>query len=165
MVRLFAFEIGQFEVAPVMQSWSFGFGTCRRRRQSDRCCVFCDLLGGADNPLRLAPGCKSMIGIDPNYIGFTGLAEVPLDIADPKDAIGRNPSERHASRKGALDHLGRKLKFGRKADVARHVCGLQASRIVGPALRQIERAIDEGMAMMRHVGSKNTDLAVRDFAR
>src|SRR5437762_10903393 len=92
-----------------------------------------------------------MIGIDAEYIAFTGLAEVPLDIADPIDAIARNPAERHASCKSALDHLGCKLRLGRKADVARHVCGLQASRIVGPALRQIERPIDEGMAVTRHV--------------
>ena len=106
-----------------------------------------------------------MIGVDAEHIAFAGLAQVALDIADAIDAIGRNPAERHASRKGALDHLGRKLRLGRKADVARHVCGLQASRIVGPALRQIQRAIDEGMAMTRHIGSKNTDLAVRNFAR
>src|SRR5260370_22314238 len=106
-----------------------------------------------------------MIGIDAEYIAFTGLAEVPLDIADPIDAIGRNPAERHASCKSALDHLGRKLRLGRKADVVRHICGLQASRIVGPALRQIERPIDESMAVTRHVGSKNTDLTVRNFAR
>src|SRR5215475_11184464 len=105
-----------------------------------------------------------MIGIDAEYIAFTGLAEVPLDIADPIDAIGRNPAERHASRKGALDHLDRKLRLGRKADVARHICSLQASQIVRPALRQIERPIDEGMAVTRHVGSKNTDLTVRNFA-
>src|SRR5271169_4037764 len=30
MVRLLAFEIGQFEVAPVVQSWSFGSGTGRQ---------------------------------------------------------------------------------------------------------------------------------------
>src|SRR5947208_12054773 len=106
-----------------------------------------------------------MIGIDAEYIAFTGLAEVPLDIADPIDAIARNPTERHASRKGALDHLDRKLRLGQKADVVRHICGLQASRIVGPALRQIERPIDESMAVTRHVGSKNTDLTVRNFAR
>src|SRR6266576_479707 len=105
-----------------------------------------------------------MIGIDAEYIAFTGLAEVPLDIADPIDAIARNPTERHASRKGALDHLDRKLRLGQKADVVRHICGLQASRIVGPALRQIERPIDESMAVTRHVGSKNTDLTVRNFA-
>ena len=92
-----------------------------------------------------------MIGIDAEYIAFTGLAEVPLDIADPIDAIARNPTERHASRKGALDHLDRKLRLGRKADVVRHICGLQASRIVGPALRQIERPIDEGMAVSQEI--------------
>src|SRR5438067_8020214 len=106
-----------------------------------------------------------MIGIDAEYIAFTGLAEVPLDIADPIDAIARNPTERHTSRKGALDHLDRKLRLGQKADVVRHICGLPASRIVGPALRQIERPIDESMAVTRHVGSKNTDLTVRNFAR
>src|SRR6476646_7475135 len=83
-----------------------------------------------------------MIGIDAEYIAFTGLAEVPLDIADPIDAIARNPTERHASRKGALDHLDRKLRLGRKADVVRHICGLQANRIVGPALRQIFSEIE-----------------------
>src|SRR6187401_70744 len=106
-----------------------------------------------------------MIGIDAEDIAFTGLAQVPLDIADPIDAIARNPAERHASCKSALDHLGCKLGLGRKADVARHVCGFQASRIGGPALRQIKRPIDEGMAVTRHVGGKNTDLTVRNFAR
>jgi hypothetical protein len=30
MVGVFTFEIGQFEVAPVMQSWSFGSGAGRQ---------------------------------------------------------------------------------------------------------------------------------------
>ncbi len=77
-----------------------------------------------------------MIGIDAEYIAFTRLPQVPLEIADPVDAIG--PAERHASCKSALDHLGCKLRLGRKADVARHVCGLQASRIVGPPRGEIE---------------------------
>src|SRR6478736_6468507 len=108
-----------------------------------------------------------MIGIDAEYIAFTGLAEVPLDIADPIDAIARNPTERHASRKGALDHLDRKLRLGRKADVVRHICGLQANRIVGPALRQIERPIDESMAVTRHVGNfaRRTSILPRYSAR
>src|SRR5271169_2294600 len=59
-----------------------------------------------------------MIGIDAEYIAFTGLAEVPLDIADPIDAIGRNPAERHASCKSALDHLGRELRLGRRTFMA-----------------------------------------------
>src|SRR6202030_4322296 len=106
-----------------------------------------------------------MIGIDAEYIAFTGLAEGPLDITDPIDAIARTPTERHASRKGALDHLDRKLRLGRKADVVRHICGLQANRIVGPALLLIKRPIDEGMDETRPVCSKHTDLTVRNFAR
>ena len=83
MVGVFTLEIGQFEVAPVMQSWSFGSGTGRQTPPVRSLLRLGDLLGGADNPLRFAPGCKPMIGIDAEYIAFTGLAEVPLDIADP----------------------------------------------------------------------------------
>jgi len=74
MVGLFAFEIGQFEVAPVVQSRSFGSGTGRQTPPVRSSLRLCDLLGGADNPLRLAPGCKPMIGVDAEYIAFTGLA-------------------------------------------------------------------------------------------
>ena len=45
------------------------------------------------------------------------------------------------------------------------MCRLQASRIVRPVLRQIERPIDEGMAVTRHIGSKHADLAIGDLAR
>ena len=40
---------------------------------------------------------------------------------------------------------------------------LQPNGIVAPALRQIERVIDEGMATTRHIGRKHADLAVRDL--
>ena len=65
---------------------------------------------------------------------------------------------------GALDHSRRKLRLGREGNVAGHVCGFQTSRIIGPALRQIKRPIDEGMAMARHVGGEHTDLAIGDLA-
>ena len=52
MVGLFAFEIGQFEVAPVVQSRSFGSGTGRQTPPVRSSLRLCDLLGGADNPLR-----------------------------------------------------------------------------------------------------------------
>jgi hypothetical protein len=55
MVGLFAFEIGQFEVAPVVQSWSFSSGTGRQTPPVRSSLRLGDLLGGADNPLRLAP--------------------------------------------------------------------------------------------------------------
>ena len=40
----------------------------------------------------------------------------------------------------------------------------QAPRIVRPALRQIERAVHEGMAVPRHIGREHADLTVRDLS-
>ena len=82
-----------------------------------------------------------MIGVDAEYIAFAGMAQVPLDVADAVDAIGRNPAERYAGRGRALYHLGRKPRLGRKADVIRHVRRFQASRIVRPVFWQIECAL------------------------
>src|ERR1019366_5127997 len=55
--------------------------------------------------------------------------------------------------------------FGCKAGIGGHVCGFQATWIVGPFLRKIQRAIDERMTVARHVGSEDADLAVRDLTR
>jgi hypothetical protein len=41
----------------------------------------------------------------------------------------------------------------------------QAGRIAGPGLRQVEGAVDEGMAVPRDVGREDPDLAVGDLAR
>ncbi len=58
----------------------------------------------------------------------------------------------------------RKLWFGGKAGIGGHVCGFEASWIVSPFLRKIQRTIDERMTMTRNVGSEDADLAVRDPA-
>ena len=55
MVGVFTLEIGQFEVAPVMQSWSFGSGAGRQTPPVRSSLRLGDLPGGAGNPLRLAP--------------------------------------------------------------------------------------------------------------
>jgi hypothetical protein len=101
-----------------------------------------------------------MIGIDAKHISFAGSAQVPLNLANAVHRIGRNPAERHARCVRARDHPGRQLRLGREANIARHRGSLQTRRIVGPSLRQIERPIDEGMAVARYVGSEHTDLAV-----
>src|SRR5664280_1729894 len=54
--------------------------------------------------------------------------------------------------------------FGCKAGIGGHVGGFQATWIVGPFLRKIQRAIDERMTVARNVGSEDADLAVRDLA-
>jgi hypothetical protein len=45
------------------------------------------------------------------------------------------------------------------------MAGRQAGRIVGPGLGQVERPIDEGVAVARYVGREDADLAVGDLAR
>ena len=40
-----------------------------------------------------------------------------------------------------------------------------AGRVVGPGVGQIERTVDEGMAVTRHVAGEHPDLAVRNLAR
>src|SRR6267378_1896654 len=87
-----------------------------------------------------------------------------FDISDTVDRIGSNPLEWHSRGYGACDHCRRKLWFGRKACVGRHVCGFQTIGIVGPFLRKIQRAIDERMAMTRNVGSEDADLAICNLA-
>src|SRR5476651_1261152 len=105
-----------------------------------------------------------MSAADPEYIAFACSTQLLLDIADTVDGITGNPSEWYRRGYRACDHPRRKLWFGRKADIGRHVCGFQATWIVGPFLREIERAIDECMTVARNVGSEDSDLAVRDLA-
>src|SRR5882762_8493128 len=105
-----------------------------------------------------------MSAADPEHIAFACLAQLLFDISDTVDRIGSNPLEWHSRGYGACDHCRRKLWFGRKACVGRHVCGFQTIGIVGPFLRKIQRAIDERMAMTRNVGSEDADLAICNLA-
>src|ERR1700682_1518041 len=61
-------------------------------------------------------------------------------------------------------HSRRKLWFGRKAGIGGHVCGFQTIWIVGPFLREIQRAIDGRMTGGRHVRGGAAEPAVRDIA-
>jgi hypothetical protein len=60
------------------------------------------------------------------------------------------------------NHPGRKLRLRGKADTWR-MCRFEAPRIIRPALRQIERAVHEGMTVARHIGREYPDLAIRDL--
>src|SRR4051812_20250883 len=108
---------------------------------------------------------KYVSAADPEYIAFSCPAQLLFDIAHTVDSIASNPFEWHGRRYGACNHSGRKLWFGRKVGIERHVGCFQAIRIVGPFLRKIQRAINERMTVARYVGSEDSDLAVRDLAR
>src|SRR3979411_1444456 len=106
-----------------------------------------------------------MRAADPEDIAFACATQLLFDVTDTVDRIACNPLEWDRRGHGACDHSRRKLWFGRKASIGRHVCGFQAIRIVGPFLRKIQRTIDESMTVTRNVGREDADLAVRDLAR
>ena len=101
---------------------------------------------------------------DPEYVALACATQLLLNIANTVDSIASNPFERDRRRYGACDHSRRKLWFGRKAGIGGHVCGFEATWIVGPFLWKIQCAIDECMTVSRNVGSEHADLAVRDLA-
>src|SRR5258708_8111882 len=87
-----------------------------------------------------------------------------LDVADHIDGIAGNPLKWYRRGYSACDHSRRKPGFGCKADIGGHVYGFQATGIIGPFLRKIQRTINERMAVARTIGSDHADLAVRDLA-
>src|SRR3981189_453951 len=164
-VKFFDIEIGQFEIAPIMQPRSFGPVPCRQAFPVGRTPRRGDVRGGAGDWPPLTPGLKHMSAADPKHIAFACLAWLLFDIADSVDSIGSNPLEWHRRGYGACNHCRRKLWLGRKAGIGRPVCGFPASWLVGPLLRKIQCAIDERVTVARNVGSEDSDLAVRDLAR
>src|ERR1700747_2383107 len=105
-----------------------------------------------------------MSAADSEHIAFACQAQLLFDISDAVDRIGSNSFEGHCRDYGACDHCRRKLWFGRKACVGRHICGFQTIWILGPFFRKIQRAIGERIAMTRNVSSEDADLAVRNLA-
>src|SRR6266481_8806473 len=73
-VKFFNLEIGQFEIAPIMQPRSFGSSPCRQAFPLGRGPPLGDVRGRAGNRSPLAPGSKYMSAADPEYIAFACFA-------------------------------------------------------------------------------------------
>src|ERR1700674_1492026 len=68
--KFFDLEIGQFEIAPIMQPRSFGSGPCRPAFPVGRAPRPGDVRGLAGDGSPLAPRMKYMSAADPQYIAF-----------------------------------------------------------------------------------------------
>jgi hypothetical protein len=79
------------------------------------------------------------------HVAFTSATQIPLDIAHTVDSVGCNPAEGHVRRDPTGDHPGSDLRLRRETDIGRHMRRLHTRRIVGPAFRQVKRAVDERM--------------------
>src|SRR5467141_3480287 len=73
-VKFFDIEIGQFEIAPIMQPRSFGPVPCRQAFPVGRTPRRGDVRGGAGDWPPLTPGLKHMSAADPKHIAFACLA-------------------------------------------------------------------------------------------
>ena len=86
-------------------------------------------------------------------------------IHQPRD----RPTQDRPSRASAGLWSLRRTTGGAKPSWEAHIAWdmrcLQASGFVRPFLWQVERPVDEGMAMPRHIGGEHSDLAIGDLAR
>ena len=105
-----------------------------------------------------------VIGTDAEHVALAGAPQCHLDIADPIDAVGRDPGERHPRRDRTLDHPDGERGLGREARAVRHMRRGHPGGVVRPGLRQIQRPVDEGVAVARHIGGEHADLAIGDLA-
>jgi len=69
-VKFFDLEIGQFEIAPIVQPRSFGSGPCRQAFPIGRAQRPSDVRGLAGDRSPLAPGLKYMSAADPEHVAF-----------------------------------------------------------------------------------------------
>src|SRR4030081_1029955 len=74
VVKFFDLEIGQFEIAPIMQPQSFGSGPCRQAFPVGRAPRPGDVCGLAGDRSPLAPGSKHMSTANPDALAFACLA-------------------------------------------------------------------------------------------
>jgi hypothetical protein len=93
VIKSFDLEIGQFEIAPIMQPWSFSSSPCRQAFPVGRAPRLGDARGRAGNRSPLAPGVKYMSAADPEYIAFACFAQLLFDIANTVDSIACDPLE------------------------------------------------------------------------
>ena len=80
----------------------------------------------------------------------------------PIHRIAQHVGARGACVQGRLDHGARHLRLGRKLHRLRDRGPRAPRRVLGPALRQIEPAIYQRLAVAAGVGEEHTDLRVLD---
>src|SRR5512134_2131498 len=78
------------------------------------------------------------------------------------DAVPRHPGTGHTGGEGPFQHLAPELRLGRKGHRLRNARRTPPRRIMRPALRQVEGAIDQGVTMPAGIAEKHADLAVLD---
>ena len=164
-VELVRVEVGQFQIGPVVEPWTLGALACRQELPGCDVEALCDLPGGAGNLQLVDPRIELVRRTDAEHVALACAAQRHLKLAHAVDAVSRDPVERHAGRNSALDHAPGHPRLGCKTNFLLYMGRGQAGRIVRPGLWQVERTVDERVAVPRHIGRNYPDLAVRDLVR
>lgn len=97
---------------------------------------------------------------DPEHVALARAAQRHLEFAHAIHGIGRHPGEWDTGSDSTLDHATGKPWLGGELDRFGNVGGRAPGRVLRPCFGQIQRAVDERVAMARHVGGEDPDLAV-----
>ena len=154
--------IGQFDIGPVMETLALCACASRQALPNLRGQVRSDILCGSGDGIGLGPGIERMLCADPKHIS---LADTISISPTPIDAVGGHPGKRHPCCQRPQGSGAGNCRFGGEAEFPRHIGFDAPVGIVRPGLRQIERPVNEGVPMLRDIGSKDPDLAIGDLAR
>ncbi len=119
-------------------------------------------IGSLREPPGLSPQDAQRISTE--HVTLASAAQLHLDRSHPIDRVGSDPIERHAGGNRPRDHVCSDLGFGDEVKAVGNMSGLPSDRVVDPFLGEIQLAVDEGAALIRHVGRKHADLAAGDLA-
>src|SRR5450759_1810091 len=123
-----------------------------------------DLRSRAGDRRLAAPGPKMTVGVDAEHIALAGTPQGHLNIADAVNAVGCDPAKRHICGERLADHFHGERRFCREGYSVRNMGRRHPDWVVRPGLGQIQRPVDEGMAVARHISAEHADLAVRDLS-
>ena len=83
-------------------------------------------------------------------------------VVGPIHAVARNPGKRQARRAGALQHGKAERRLGGKPHRVRHMGRPATGAIVRPGLGQVQRPVDQRVAVASGIAQKHPDLRVLD---
>ncbi len=93
------------------------------------------------------------------------LRPAPDSVVGPIHAVTDHPGEGHARSMSPLQHRQAQLRLGRERDRLGHARLSALVRVIGPLLGQVERTIEQGVAVAAGVAEEDADLAVLDPPR
>ena len=164
LIILISFEIGEFTISPVMKPGALGALASGQALPGNWFKLSRDLLGGAGNDRLARRGTEVVIRFNPQNIAFAGSAKRQFDVPDTIHGICCDPRERHFGGQRTLYHLNGERWLGGEGHSVRNMGCRKPRRIAGPALGQIQSAIDKSMPTSRHIGGEHANLAVRYLA-